>query len=161
MKYTVKPEYKVVIGEFCDWDDWKEALASLSDKKAKFCRILFGDTEALTLDDQLEVAKFLVGQRVDLHSIFFGKNNTPKYPSIIKAKAKCSDDDIWDEERGKKLVDQKIMLKRFLRICKRAKAVEKFCDDISKSMREIYDKYMSKAEAVQKDIDVYFRGKKE
>lgn len=81
------------------------------------------------------------------------------YAETIKTMARCSSDDTWDEEFGKKLAEQRYYLKKHEKIAKYAHKMRERFLALADRMGEVEVEHGVKVNRIKADIDNYFDGK--
>jgi len=84
----------------------------------------------------------------------------PNYPGVIKCVAKLAQNDTWDEERGKKVVDSKLALKKHLRVKRQASVMKSSLEKMIGYLDKIIQKHDEKAKAIMDDYERHFMGRK-
>ena len=83
-------------------------------------------------------------------------NKYDKHFDKIRAIAKCSPDDEWNEEFGTKLAEQRFYLKRHERIIKIAQRLQNEFLNLAEVMSWIAFDHAVKSKRIQTDIENYF-----
>ena len=130
IKFIVKPEDGVVIGIY-EWNIYDE-LDSIRSRLNKRCKWAFDA---------------LVGDEGVRHSFT---------SCTVKAMAKCSGDDVFDEAFGKKLVEAKIHRKCHQKVLKMINSMSWNISKIQDEIDEAYAKHNAKFINLDKDINGYF-----
>lgn len=136
-KYYVKPEDRIIVG-----------------------------TEQLTQEDMLDNGIFRCMPKEyqrEMIDNFIWSTDIWKYmkklmQTPIKAVARCSDNDVFNEKVGVKLVEQKLVAKKHDRIARLAERLENDLREMSIQMSVEAIKRRDKITAIKKDINEYFGG---
>lgn len=133
IKFFVKPEERIIVGVYEEDED------------------IF----------MKEVYDKFPGWTLDVIEAMISSDRFPTYPNVIRATAVCSEDDEWNEEIGKKVVEAKINLKRHNRVCNMVVFIGSALNDIAlRLVHDIYNEHNRKAEAIEHDLDTYFNNGK-
>ena len=84
----------------------------------------------------------------------------PNYPGVIKCVAKLAENDTWNEEHGKKVVDSKLALKKHLRVKRQASVMKSSLEKMIGYLDKIIQKHDEKAKAIIDDYERHFMGRK-
>lgn len=134
MGVIVKPENRVVIKErVFDFDDiWFELTKNLSSKHNSVINSLLA---------------YMIPWR-------------DRCGKKIKAVARCSQTDEWDEEFGRKLAEAKYQYKRHKKLERYAFKIAKELRELTFKMMEVGEFHHQKASKIHDDIDSYFMNRK-
>ena len=131
IKYIIKPEEKVVIGIYVL--SRPELLSEISS---------FNCVESNIIE-----SIFLFSKRFE--DVFNDKT--------IKAVARCHDDDEFNEDFGKKLVEANISKKRHEIIMRQSSRIMKILAELNSKCRILYHKHFKKHASIAADLRYYFK----
>ena len=89
-----------------------------------------------------------------IHDILFRMLDTKD--KTIKVTARCRKEHVFDEEFGRKLVDQRFYLKKHKKIAKCAIECANICISLSEEFSRIANEHINKMKKINEDIDEYF-----
>ena len=132
-KFIIKPEEKIVVGIFKD----KSNRYSLFDELFRH----FNKKELEILVDLCRQKGYML----------------PDKP--IRSIARCHEDDVWNEETGRKVAEAKLDMKRHARFIRQYDSLIVTLHKILRMLCELQDEHVDKFERINDDFDHHFRGK--
>lgn len=133
-KFIIKPEDGVVVGIFTEDNNG-------------FSRILREATS-----DASDIQKDIVMALCSYKGYLW--DNKP-----IRSVARCSSDDEWNEEIGKKVAETKLDLKRHVKLIRQYDVLIGELHKLENKLYERQQDHVDKFEKINDDLDHYFRGK--